>query len=176
MKRNLLRLGLSLAAATLLIFATAAPAAAATQTFRDQTTFSIFVPCANGGNGEVVEGIAKVLVVVGTTDDGAGGFHAHTQVKLQGAGLGTETGDTYRFHADIPDIFFDRLNDTAGGGHNASLNFGIEVIGTGSGSSTYTLSSNAMITVNANGVITMEKGSPFVVVETCDGVEITPPV
>jgi hypothetical protein len=176
MKSQITRLALPLAAAALLVLVAAAPAAAATQTFRDQTTFSIFVPCANGGSGEVVEGLARVNVVFGTTDDGAGGFHAHAQVKLQGAGLGSETGDTYRFHADVPDIFFDRLNQTAGGAYNASLNFGVEVIGTGSGSSTYTLSSNAMITINANGVVTMEKGSPFITVETCDGVVITPPV
>ena len=176
MKNHVTRLALTLAAAATLILAAAAPAAAATQTFRDQTTFSVFVPCANGGNGEVVEGLARVNVVFGTTDDGAGGFHAHTQVKLQGAGLGSETGDTYRYHADIPEIFYDRLNQTAGGGFNAALNFSVEVIGTGSGASTYTLSSNAMITINANGVVTMEKGSPFFVVETCDGVDITPPV
>jgi len=168
MKNHVTRLALTLTAAATLILAAAAPAAAATQTFRDQTTFSVFVPCANGGSGEVVEGLARVNVVFGTTDDGAGGFHAHAQVKLQGAGLGSETGDTYRYHADVPEIFFDRLNQTAGGAFNASLHFSVEVIGTGSGSSTYTLSSHAMITINANGVITMEKGSPFVVVETCD--------
>jgi hypothetical protein len=167
MKKNLVRFGLTLFAAALLMLVGAGSASAATQTFHDQGPFSVFVPCANGGAGELVEGLVKVHIVVGITDDGAGGFHAHTQVKLQGAGLGSVTGDTYRLHADIPEIFFDRFNVGAGGSHNAALNYGIDAIGMGD-APTYRLTARAQITVNANGVVTMEKGSPFLETETCN--------
>jgi hypothetical protein len=167
MKKNLVRFGLTLFAVALLMIAGAGSAAAETQTFRDQGPFSVFVPCANGGAGELVEGLVKVHVVFGTTEDGAGGFHAHVQVKLQGAGLGSVTGDTYRLHADIPEIFYDRLNEGAGGSFNAALNYGVDAIGMGD-APTYRLDAHAQITVNANGVVTMEKGDPFFETETCN--------
>jgi hypothetical protein len=165
-KKNLVRFGLTFCAAALLMFISAGPAAASTQTFREQSSFSVFVPCANGGSGELVEGIVKVHVVFGITEDGAGGFHAHVQVKLQGAGLGTETGDAYRLHADIPEIFFDRLNENAGGSYNAALDYSVDAIGMGD-APTYSLNAHAQVTINANGVVTMEKGD-LTPVETCN--------
>jgi hypothetical protein len=162
-----LRFALTFAAAALLLLAAAGPAAAETQTFRSQESFSIFVPCANGGLGEAVEGIAKVHAVFGVTDDGAGGFHLHTQFMLHGAGLGMVTGDTYRLHADVPEIdLFARLNETAGGAANAAFDVNIDLIGMGTAPS-FHVTGHFQGTVNANGVVTMEKGS-FDVVETCN--------
>jgi hypothetical protein len=165
MKKNLVRFGITLFSAALLMIAGAGSAAAETQTFRDQTNFSIFVPCANGGAGESVDGVVKVHAVFGETDDGAGGAHLHVQIKLQGAGLGTVTGDAYRLHADAPEIFFaDRINENAGGSFNAAINFGVDAIGMGDAPNfhgTYRM----QVTYNANGVLTMEKG---VFTETCN--------
>ena len=166
MNKNLVRLGLPLLAAALLLLVAAGPAAAETQTFRDQTTFSILVPCANSGAGELVEGIARIHAVFGVTEDGAGGFHLHSSFKVRGAGLGAVTGDTYRFHAEEPTIFFgDRVNDPAGPGFNASITFRIDVIGTGD-APTFSVDAHAQITVNANGEVTMERGD-LTTNETC---------
>ncbi len=164
MKACLTRFALTLAAAALLILVAAAPAAAETQQFRDQTNFSIFVPCANGGLGENVEGIAKVHVVIGQTDDSAGGFHLHAQITLRGVGIGTVTDDRYQFHADEPFIVPNRINDNAGGSENFAFNFNFDAIGMGDAPNfhgTFRMQG----TMNANGVITMEKG---VITETCN--------
>lgn len=159
---------MTLIAATLLVLLAAAPPAAAdTQAVHGQDTFSVFVPCANGGLGETVNGVVKVQGVFSTTDDGSGGFHAHFKFSLRGAGVGDVTGDTYRLHADIPFIFFaDRLNDPAGDGFNAAIDYSVDAVGAGSAPN-FHLRARAQITVNANGVVTMEKGD-FTPVETCN--------
>lgn len=164
MKTQLTRFALTFAA-VILMLVIAGPAVAETQTFHDQSPFSILVPCANGGTGELVEGIAKINAVLSSTEDGAGGFHVHINLKFRGAGLGTVTGDTYRYHADIPEIFIDRLNETAGGAFNAAITYRVDVIGTGD-APTFSVDGHAQITVNANGVVTMEKGD-FTLNETC---------
>jgi hypothetical protein len=165
MKAQVTRFALTFAAAAILIFVAAAPATAATQTFRTQDNFSVFVPCANGGLGEDVDGIVKVHAVIGETDDGAGGSHFHVQVRLQGVGIGVVTGDSYQLHADIPEIFADRVNDNAGGSFNAALNINVDAIGMGNAPN-YHLTLHLQITQNANGVITMEKEFSG---ETCGG-------
>lgn len=166
MKTHVTRLALTLAAAATLILVAAAPAAAATQTFRTQDNFSVFVPCANGGSGESVDGIVKIHAVFGITDDGAGGSHFHAQFKLQGVGIGSVTGDSYQLHADIPEFLFaDRLNDNAGGSMNAALNFSVNAIGMGDAPN-YSLNVSIQVTYNANGVLTMQKGD-LTPVETC---------
>jgi len=156
MKAPLTRLALTLAAAAVLILAAAAPAAADTQSFRTQSNFSIFVPCANGGLGEVVEGIAKGHDVLGMTTDDAGGQHFHLQSTLQGVGIGDVTGDTYQFHEDIPVFLFDRLNAGAGGSFNASIDASVAVIGMGSAPN-FTMGIRLQVTIDANGVTTMDK-------------------
>ena len=165
MKAQLPRFALTFAAAAILILAIAAPATAATQTFHTQDNFSVFVPCANGGSGESVDGIVKVHAVFGVTDDGAGGSHLHLNIKLQGVGIGSVTGDSYRLHADFPELLFipERENDNAGGSFNGAFNFNVDAIGMGDAPNfhgTFRL----QVTFNANGVQTMEKG---VFTETC---------
>jgi len=165
MKTNFTRCGLTLAAAALLILVAAAPAAAATQTFRSQDSYSVFVSCANGGSGESVDGIVKVHAVFGITDDGAGGSHLHAQVKLQGVGIGSVSGDSYQLHADVPEFFFaDRINDNAGGSMNGAINFNVDAIGMGDAPNFHG-TFRMQVTYNANGVLTMDKG---VFTETCN--------
>lgn len=165
MKAHVTRFALTFAVVAILMLVAAGPAAAATQTFRDQQTFSVFVPCANGGAGEEVEGLLKLHAVFGVTDDGAGGSHLHLSIKLQGAGLGTVTGDTYRLHADFPEItiFPERENENAGGSLNGAFNFNVDAIGMGDAPNFHG-NFRIQVTYNANGVQTMEKG---VFTETC---------
>jgi len=163
MKKNIARLGFTLFAAALLLLVAASPASAATQTFRDQTNFSISVPCANGGAGEEVNGILKVLEVFGITEDGAGGFHGNLQVKLHGAGIGDVTGDAYQMHADIP-IAFEHVNDNAGGSEVFTANFGVDAIGMGDAPN-FRINFQGHFTMNANGEVTVDR---FNITETCN--------
>ena len=165
MKSHVTR-AMTLVAAALLVLATAVPAMAATQVIHDQQTFSVFVPCANGGLGETVEGLLKTRVVIVETVDAAGGGHFHLSLKLQGVGIGQVTGDTYRLHADIPLFFFERFNATAGGAENFALNYSIDAIGMGNAPN-FHVNASAQVTINANGDVTMAKGD-LVPEETCN--------
>ena len=150
---------LTLAAAGMLLFlAATVPAAADTQVLHESDTFSVFVPCANGGLGETVDGLVKVHGVFSVTNDAAGGFHVRVKFTLKGSGLGDVSGDTYRIHADVPEFFFaTRLNETAGGASNAALDFSVDAIGQG-GAPNFHLRARIQVTTNANGMVTMEKG------------------
>ena len=54
---------------------------------------TVFVPCANGGAGELVHISGPVHVVIEETADGAGGFHMKEHVQFQGiSGVGLITG------------------------------------------------------------------------------------
>jgi hypothetical protein len=167
MKFDVKRTMTLMAAAMLVFLAAATPAAADTQVIHDQSTFSVFVPCANGGLGENVDGLLKVHAVFSFTNDAAGGFHARVKLTFKGSGLGDVSGDTYRIHADIPEfIFYTRLNDPAGEAFNAAIDVGVDAIGQG-GAPNFHLRQRAQITVNANGVVTMEKGD-FVPDQSCN--------
>lgn len=158
---------LTLAAAGMLLFlAGTVPAAAATQVIHDQDTFSVYVPCANGGLGETVDGFVKVQGVLTETADAAGGFHGQFKLTFKGSGLGDVSGDTYRIHADVPAFFFTRFNENAGGSFNAAIDYSVDAIGQG-GAPNFHVTARAQITVNANGVVTMEKGD-FVPEESCN--------
>lgn len=164
MKKNMARFGFALFAAVLLTLVAAGPAAAATQTFRSTENFSIFVPCANGGAGENVDGVLKVLQVFGTTSDGAGGFHGHLDFKLHGAGVGDVTGDTYQMHADVPFIFASHVNDNAGGSEVFTVNFSLDAIGSGNAPN-FHATFQGHFTMNANGDVTVDRIN---ITETCN--------
>ena len=73
--------------------------------------FDFFIPCANGGVGEVVEGTEKFGFLVTETTDGAGGTHHHLTFEDRGtSGVGQITGDVYRrVGATVETINFDRI-------------------------------------------------------------------
>jgi len=77
----------------------ATPAQAAettTQILRVPLDFRLFLPCANGGTGEVVHLSGTFMMVYHVTDDGAGGFHLKLLEVQQGVqGVGETTGDHY---------------------------------------------------------------------------------
>jgi len=161
MKSHLTRFALTFAAAAILTLAAVAPATAATQSTRDQQNFSIFVPCANGGLGENVDGIVKVHDVFGVTSDGAGGFHLHNDANVQGVGIGSVTGDSYRFR------FNGSFNEnfTAGGAQSVEETVN-EVVSSMDSATTFTMTLRAKLTVNANGEVVVDRFAPTA---TCDG-------
>jgi hypothetical protein len=164
MKAHFTHFALTFAAAAILIFVAAAPATAATQTFRGQENFSVFVPCANGGLGEDVDGILKGLEVFGITEDGAGGFHVHVHLTFHGVGIGADTGDKYQMHVDVEDAPFEILNVTAGGSQSVSITLSADVIGMGDASN-FHADLRGKFTVNANGVVTVDR---FEFADTCN--------
>ena len=57
---------------------------------------SLFLPCANGGSGEVVHLTGTFMGVTHVTRDGAGGIHVSLLEVEQGvSGVGLTTGDHY---------------------------------------------------------------------------------
>jgi hypothetical protein len=70
--------------------------AAETTILRVPLDLSLFLPCANGGEGEVVHLSGTFMMVYHTTDDGSGGFHLQLLEVEQGvSGVGETTGDHY---------------------------------------------------------------------------------
>jgi hypothetical protein len=58
---------------------------------------TLFIPCANGGVGELVHVAGPHHMVISVTLDGRGGFHAHLLFNPQGVnGVGLTTGNKYR--------------------------------------------------------------------------------
>lgn len=160
MKTCLTRLALTFPGVAVLMLMVAAPATAATQSIRYQDNFSVFVPCANGGLGEDIDGMVKVHELMGVTEDGAGGFHFHIEVNYHGVAVGSVTGDIYRIVFD--GTTFD--NDVAGGGETFDLILRGDAIGLGTASD-FGTTIRSKVTVNANGEVVVDR---FVMTETCN--------
>ena len=160
MKNGLMRLALTFAAVAVLMLMAAAPATAATQSIRYQDNFSVFVPCANGGLGEDIDGFIKVHELVGVTEDGAGGFHFHAEANYHGVAIGSVTGDVYRIV--FSGVTFD--NDVAGGGETFDLILRGDAIGLGTAAD-FGTTIRSKVTVNANGDVVVDR---FVFTETCN--------
>jgi hypothetical protein len=85
---------------------------------------STFVPCANGGAGEVVSLTGSLHILATVTLDSAGGVHGTLLFNPQGvSGVGSVSGARYR------------------------------VVGTG-GAASLQVHENAVVVVNANGTVT----------------------
>jgi hypothetical protein len=114
----------------------------------DFTGFTVFVPCANGGAGELVtfEGPLHVLITV--TLDNRGGFHAKSHFQPQGlSGTGADTGDKYQ----ATGVTQDHFNGKVGLTFTSVNNF--RIIGQGKGNN-FLVHENLHLTINANGVAT----------------------
>src|SRR5512135_867937 len=73
----------------------AATASTVSQSF--PISISVFVPCANGGAGEVVNLSGDLHDLFHITYDGQGGVHVKVQDNPQGiSGVGLTTGDKYQ--------------------------------------------------------------------------------
>jgi hypothetical protein len=108
----------------------------------------VFVPCAAGGAGELVDLSGTLHVLLHTTLDGSGGFHAKTHFQPQGVvGVGLTTGDIYQGTGATQN----HLNGSVGEESTFVDNF--RLIGPGPGNNLL-LHETVHVTVNANGVVT----------------------
>ena len=127
---------------------------AAAETFTVRQTipidFEVFIPCANGGEGEFVQLTGNLNDVFHVTLDGQGGFHISGHSNPQGViGLGLTTGDKYQGTG----VGRFNFNGRLGSEFTAVDNF--KIIGPGPGNN-FLVHDNLHVTVNANGTLTAE--------------------
>lgn len=136
-----------------LVLATTAWASATTVT--TNTTFPIslsgvFVPCAAGGAGELVDLSGNFHDLFHTTSDGSGGFHVEAQDNPQGvSGVGETTENKYQETGAIHFSF----NVTAGGTIVETYVSSYRLIGQGPGNN-FLVHNNLHVTVNPDGTVT----------------------
>jgi len=124
--------------------------------------FGAFVPCANGGAGEVAEGVFRLHSLVRFTIDGSGGEHFGSNSHPMGGFLvGLDTGDTYRATGRTGESF-----NVGAGGLPLSYTFvnQFNLVGPGDAVS-FTVHETFHVTVNANGDLTADVSNVRV---TCD--------
>jgi hypothetical protein len=113
----------------------------------------VFVPCANGGAGELVELTGSLNFVFHSIFDQAGGMHLQLRSNLQGvSGVGMTTGAKYRA-SDSETFVFNVDADDAPEANTTISSF--HVIGQGKGNN-FVLHEAAHFTVNANGDTTAQ--------------------
>jgi hypothetical protein len=96
---------LVLSLASMMTFVHPPAASAATRVVRVPVDARLFLPCANGGVGEVVHFTGMILGVSSATFDGSGGVHARSIEVEQGVqGVGETTGSRYVEH--FVNLFF----------------------------------------------------------------------
>jgi hypothetical protein len=111
--------------------------------------FTVFVPCADGGNGEDVVFTGNLHVLLAVTLNASGGFHAKEHFQPQGlTGVGQSTGDKYQGTGVTQDTF----NGKVGSTFTFVNNF--RIIGQGPGNNSL-LHETFHVTVNANGTTTV---------------------
>ena len=130
----------------------AAPALAKATTFTDNVqvpiNISVFVPCAAGGAGEVVDLSGTLHVLFHTTIDDSGGFHSKFHFQPQGvSGTGLTTGDKYQGTGVTQGTFNCKV------GFESTFVNNFKIIGQGPGNN-FLVHENFHVTVNANGEVT----------------------
>jgi hypothetical protein len=111
-------------------------------------TISVFVPCANGGAGEIVDLSGTLHVVFHVTVDSDSGFHSKSHSQPQGVtGIGQITGAKYQ----ATGVTQDQFNGKVGSEFTYVNNF--RIIGQGPGNN-FLVHQNVHVTVNANGEVT----------------------
>jgi hypothetical protein len=135
----------------LLLTVLAAPVQAAVE---ENTSFDVllsaFVPCANGGAGEIVdlEGPLHVLVSFTINNNHVNG---NSHFQPQGiSGTGETTGDTYHAVGVTQDHFEGSL---VNGQFNENFVNNFRIVGQGPGNN-FSIHENFHITINANGELT----------------------
>jgi hypothetical protein len=140
----------SLIAIIITLFATtsAAWAAVIDNESIDLTGFSVFVPCADGGNGELVVFEGNLHVLTAVTFDRRGGVHVKTHNQPQGlTGVGQTTGDQYQATGVTQDEFNAKVGQT----YTFVNNF--RIIGQATGNN-FLVHETYHLTINANGTVT----------------------
>jgi hypothetical protein len=109
----------------------------------------VFVPCANGGTGEVVHLSGQLHVLIDATPNAAGGLHLKEQAQPQGlSGVGLTTGDKYQGTG----VTQEELNLTPGAAEFTFVN-NFRIIGQGPGNN-YLVHEVSHFTINADGTVT----------------------
>jgi len=131
------------------------PATAVTSSTHLTRPFSatLWIPCANGGAGEMVRLLGQLEIQIQTTEDDNGGLHMLTHVRPSGVvGFGAVTGLVYRGVGGT----FQHENE-APDGFPATYTYGniFRIIGQGPGNN---LMLHVVVhqTVNANGETTAD--------------------
>ena len=113
---------------------------------------AVFVPCANGGAGELVLLSGNLHIVITATDDGAGGLHLTTHFQPQGiSGVGDVTGDKYQATGVTRDN--QNVKPPFPAEYTYVNNF--KIIGQGPDNNLL-VHENVHLTVNANGEVTAD--------------------
>lgn len=121
--------------------------------FNDSTevALAVFVPCANGGAGEVVELTGPLHTLITTTISGSG-ISGVTHFQPQGiSGTGLVTGDSYRGTGVTTDQFRGSL---VNGVFTATLVNNFRIVGQGPGNN-FLVHEIFHLTINANSELTV---------------------
>jgi hypothetical protein len=138
---------LAASAAAALVTANLAQAAVSSNVSVPLAT-STFVPCANGGAGEVVNLAGSLHILSSATVDSAGGVHGTLVFNPQDvSGVGSVSGVSYRGTGATLSTF------TAKVGAVTTLVNNFRIVGAG-GAATLQVHENAVFVVNANGTLT----------------------
>ena len=138
---------LAAAAAVALATANIAQAAVSSNVSAPLAT-SAFVPCADGGAGEVVNLTGSLHILTTETFDSAGGVHGTLLFNPQGvSGVGSVSGVAYRGTGATLSTF----TSTVGAVSTLVNNF--RIVGAG-GAATLQVHENVAVVVNANGTVT----------------------
>jgi hypothetical protein len=109
---------------------------------------SAFVPCANGGAGEIVNLTGNLHILATVTFDSAGGVHGTLLFNPQAvSGAGSVSGVAYRGAGATLSTF------TGNVGAVSTLVNNFRVVGAG-GAATLRVHENVALVVNANGTVT----------------------
>jgi hypothetical protein len=109
---------------------------------------STFVPCADGGAGEIVTLTGSLHILATASFDSAGGVHGTLLFNPQAvAGVGSVSGAGYRGTGATLSTFTGRV------GTVSTLVNNFLVVGTG-GAPSLQVHENAAVVVNANGTVT----------------------
>ena len=132
----------------------AAVAAAAAETFTQNESIPIdlvvFVPCANGGAGELVFMSGDLHILTHYTLSSSGNYHVKQHFQPQGiSGYGEITGDRYQATGETQEEF------NANGPPPITDTFvnNFKIIGQGPDNN-FLVHENMHVTINANGVLT----------------------
>jgi hypothetical protein len=113
--------------------------------------FAEFIPCANGGAGEVVSGTIRLHTLITSTVNGSK-VSGKTHFQPQGGSLvGETTGDAYRPTGVTQDTFNGSLQN---GVYTQTFVNNFRIIGQGPGNN-FLVHESFHLTINANGVTTV---------------------
>ena len=82
---------------TLLMLLLAGTAQADAVSTKSLFTDSVYIPCANGGNGEVIDFTGVWHSLVSSALDKDGKLHINWQDTMSGKAVGTDSGDEFNF-------------------------------------------------------------------------------